>query len=331
MEIECHHTLTGHRAHCWEQLLRQSGLTPDSDTQYTVLLWEGERLLATGSRKGSLLKCIAVDAQHQGEGLTATVLTHLRQDAFAAGYRHLFLYTKPANRSMFASLFFYPVAQTGDVLLMEDRRDGISSFLRALPMPCTSGEIGAAVMHCNPFTRGHRYLAEQAAAACDWVYLFILSEDAGPFPPQDRLELVRRGTADLPNVTVLPSGPYLISSATFPTYFLKDRDSAPAIHCQLDVEIFRRWFLPHFGITCRYVGTEPLSALTADYNRILRQSLPIPLRELPRLEGPDGPISASAVRALLGRGQPEALRTLVPESTLQYLEEHNLIYGGKQQ
>lgn len=331
MELECLSVLGDRRARCWRGLLEQNGLEPDRDAERTVLLWEGEQLLAAGSRKGNLLKCIAVDPARQGEGLTATLMTRLRQDAFAQGHRHLFLYTKPKNQWMFASLFFYPVAQTEEVLLMEDRREGIRSFLDSLPAPCTSGEIGAAVMHCNPFTRGHRHLIETAAGACDWVYIFVLSEGGGIFSPEDRLELVRRGTADLPNVTVLPTGPYLISNATFPTYFLKNRDGAAQIHCRLDVEIFRRWFLPKFGITCRYVGTEPLSPLTERYNRALRESLPIPVRELPRLEGPQGPISASAVRALLGTGQAVTLRALVPESTFAYLEQHDLIYGGMQQ
>ena len=66
--------------------------------------------------------------------------------------------------------------------------------------------MGAAVMNCDPFTLGHRYLIETAARECDRVFVFVLSEDRGHFPAADRLELVRQGTADLKNVTVLPTG-----------------------------------------------------------------------------------------------------------------------------
>lgn len=104
--------------------LAQAGLEADQSVERTVLIWDEGALIATGSRQGSLLTCIAVDPFRQGEGLTPTLLTQLRQDAFAAGYRHLFLYTKPKNEFMFSSLFFYPVAQTGDVLLMEDKPRG---------------------------------------------------------------------------------------------------------------------------------------------------------------------------------------------------------------
>lgn len=302
----------------YTELLRACGLTYDTEAQQTVLIWDGEALVATGARQDNVLKYIAVDPAYQGEGLTATVLTHLRQEALAAGHRHLFLYTKPKNKLQFQSLFFYPVARTKDVLLMEDRPNGIRQFLHTLPTPCTTGTIGAAVMNCNPFTLGHQYLAETAAKECDHVYLFILSEDQSQFSPEDRLEMAKLGTAHLPNVTVLPTGPYLISSATFPGYFLKDRDKTQA-HCELDIAVFTEHYIPHFHITRRYVGTEPLSPLTQQYNQALKALLPIELRELPRLELQGVPVSASAVRADLSH-----MKQLVPHSTYTYINTHHL-------
>ncbi len=322
MDIELLHTLQGKKQQSWQALLQNAGLEADDQWERTVLIWEDGELIAAGSRQGDLLKCIAVDELHQGEGLTATLLTQLRQDAFAAGYRHLFLYTKPKNRYMFQSLFFYPIAETGDVLLMENKPNGIGEFLETLTPADAQGKIGAAVMNCNPFTKGHRYLIETAAAECDHLYVFVLSEDKSEFPFADRLEMVKRGTADIPNVTVLTTGPYLISSATFPTYFLKDRDSAQQVHCLLDIEIFCRYFVPKFGITHRYVGTEPLSALTRQYNEALEKYLPekgIILRQIPRLEVQGAPVSASLVRSCLAQGDSAQLSALLPETTLEYL------------
>ncbi len=326
MDLELCSGLTGKKQEKWATFLQQAGLDPMETVEKTALLWDGEELVATGSRQDHILKCIAVDPFRQGEGLTATVLTALRQDAFAAGHRHLFLYTKPQNHYMFSSLFFHPVAQTDRVLLMEDRKNGIETFLDTMPKEEHTGTVGAAVMNCNPFTKGHRYLVETAAGECDHLYIFVLSEDKSLFPAADRLELVRRGTADLKNVTVLPTGPYLISSATFPTYFLPDRDHTGTIQCRLDIEIFLKYYVPRFGITRRYVGTEPLSPLTDQYNQALKEGLTgVELRELPRLEHPGGPISATTVRSLLKTGQPEALRALIPETTYNYLEVHDLI------
>jgi [citrate (pro-3S)-lyase] ligase len=180
-------------------------------------------------------------------------------------------------------------------------------------------------MNCNPFTLGHRYVIEHAAKECDHVYVFVLSEEQPPFPAADRLQLVKDGTQDLKNVTVFPTGPYLISAATFPTYFLKDRDTAVTAQCGLDIAVFSRYYIPKFGITHRYVGTEPTSVLTNAYNVALKAKLPIPVVEILRLESGSQPISASTLRSLLGTGQREAIRDLVPATTFDYLEKNALL------
>ena len=322
MDTEFCYGLQGQKKRLWQEFLAKAGLEADENLQATVLVWEDGQIIATGSRQDHILKCIAVDDQHQGEGLTGTLLTQLRQDAFANGYSHLFLYTKPKNKWMFSSLFFYPIAQTTDVLLMENKEHGIRDFLATLPDGQATGTVGAAVMNCNPFTKGHRYLIETAAKECDHVYIFVLSEDKSEFSAADRMNMVKLGTADLPNVTVLPTGPYLISSATFPTYFLKDREQAGTVQCMLDIDIFCKYYAPKFSITRRYVGTEPLSPMTNQYNTALLAALPekgIAVRQIPRLEQEDTPVSASAVRAAMAAGEKEKLRRLVPETTYDYL------------
>lgn len=322
MDIELVNRLSGSRLAAWKDLLTKAGLHADFIYDRTVLIWENGLLIAAASRQENILKGIAVDDSHRGEDLTATLLTQLRQDAFEAGYSHLFLYTKPQNLYMFRSLFFYPVAQTKDVLLMENKENGISQFLDTLPAAPCEGTVGAAVMNCNPFTKGHQYLIETAAKECDRLYVFVLSEDKSEFSFRDRLEMVKLGTTHLPNVTVLPTGPYLISSATFPTYFLKDRENVQAVQCQLDIEIFSKFYAPKFGITRRYVGTEPLSPMTNLYNQALKAYLPangIELIEIPRLEQSGAPVSASRVRQLLQDKALDTLGDLVPQTTYDYL------------
>ena len=328
MDIELTGHLRGSKLDAWKTLMSQEGLDPDLQSESTALIWDNEQLIAAASRQGNLLKCIAVDHSRQGEGLTATLLTQLRQDAFGQGYDHLFLYTKPKNKTMFSSLFFYPIAETRQVLLMENRENGIGAFLNSLPAEHCDGTVGAAVMNCNPFTKGHRYLIETAAKECDRLYVFVLSEDQSEFSADDRLEMVKRGTKDLTNVTVLPTGPYLISSTTFPTYFLKEREQAEQVHCLLDIEIFCKYVAPKFRITRRYVGTEPLSPMTKQYNDALRQNLPergIELREISRLELDGTPVSASAVRSYLHNGEYELLKKLLPQTTCEYLKSRDFL------
>ena len=326
MDIEVLSVLRGRKQKAWEQLLQKTGLTPEELPEQTALLWEGDDLAATGSRQGNILKYLAVDPAHQGEGLLASLLTALRQEAFQQGHRHLFLYTKPANEQLFLPLMFYPVAATDKVLLMEDKPNGVQSFLQTLPRTTAEGIVGAAVMNCNPFTLGHRYLVENAAKECDKLYIFVLSEDKSLFSAADRLAMVKAGTADLPNVTVLPTGPYLISSATFPTYFLKDREGAQQVQCLLDIAVFCKYYVPYFGINRRYVGTEPLSPMTGKYNEALKTHLPlkgIEVRELPRFAKAGTPVSARAVRAALAAGDWDTVRALVPQTTYAHLQKTN--------
>lgn len=328
MYIELLPKLSKTKYNIWKDLLDKAGLQPDTNTTQTALLWDGDRLVAAGSRQQNLLKCIAVEACHQGEDLTSTVLSALRQEAFNEGYRHLFLYTKPENKDIFSALFFYPVAQTDRVLLMESRQNGIRDFLDAMPTAHTGGNIGALVMNCNPFTLGHRYLIETASKECDHLYVFVVSENKSRFSADDRLNMVKLGTANMPGVTVLSTGPYLVSSTTFPTYFLKEKEKIGQIQCLLDIEIFTKYFAPKFSITRRYVGTEPLSIVTNQYNMALKEHLPkqgIALKEIPRLEIAGVPISASAVRKLIDEKKTEAVKALVPETTFNYLKTNGLL------
>lgn len=307
--------------HRLQEFLTSCGIEYDPCVQFTALLMEGDEIAAAGSMDGAVIKCVAVSPAHQGEDLTGQIMTVLLRRAAEKGLRHLMLYTKPRNQHLFAAFGFHPVIRTADVLLMENRRGGLDGFLAGLTKPDDdSAPVGCIVANANPFTLGHRYLVEQAAAECAWVHLFILSEDRGMFSPARRLELARAACADLPNVLVHPTGPYMVSSATFPTYFLKDKGHAAAIHCELDVRLFGEKIAPALGITRRYVGTEPLCPLTAEYNARMKALLPeygIELIEIERKEDAAGPISASRVRTLLAQGDTGALAHLLPPAVLR--------------
>jgi len=282
---------------------------------------------ATASRQGAVIKCVGVSAAHQGEGLAASVVSEVVIDAIQSGLSHLFVFTKPSNRQIFDDLGFFPMAETADVLLMENRRDGVKRFAASLECPVRDGVIGAVVANCNPFTKGHRCLMETAASQCDFLHVFVLSAEKSLFPAALRLEMVRRGIGHLKNVAVHPTGDYLISAATFPDYFLKDKARAGDIKCELDLTIFARCFAQPMNITRRFVGAEPLSPVTERYNEAMKAFLPplgIEVTEIPRCEAGGAPISATRVRALLERGgldEPE-LADLLPETTLELLRAY---------
>lgn len=314
---------TGRKRAKLEAFLKQAELRYDEGVEYTVNLVDREgNLAATGSVQRNILKCIAVAEQAQGEGLTARIVTALMNRAMEQGRKHLFLFTKPKNRAVFQDLGFYPITQTADILLMENQRNGIGRYVRSLSRGAGQGTAGAVVANCNPFTLGHRYLIEQAAAQCDTLHVFILSEDRSLFPARVRYELAQKGLADLSNVVLHETSDYLISSVVFPTYFMKDQARAREANCELDIRIFCTWFAKELGITKRFVGTEPFCPVTKGYNRAMKQILPeygIQLVEIPRREKNGRAISATAVREAMKTGDMESLEALVPASTLAYI------------
>ncbi len=301
--------------------LQRMGLSYARGIEHTAVVRDGTgAVAATASLEGHVIKCVAVDPDAQGAGLTATVVTALRQKALEQGLRRLFLYTKPENLEKFRGLGFYEVARAEKALLMEDRRGGFDVWAEELRAPDASGTIGAAVMNCNPMTLGHLYLIEEAAKRCGHLYLLIVSEDRSAVPAGDRRRIVEATAAHLPNVSVSGTGQYLISSATFPDYFLKDKSRAGDVWTDLDIAVFCR-LAEKLGITRRFVGSEPFCPVTSAYNRAMARKLPekgIELVELPRLEQGDTAISATAVRKLIREGRWVDIRPLVPEATFAY-------------
>ena len=189
-------------------------------------------------------------------------------------------------------------------------------------LPQAKGIIGSIVVNCNPFTLGHRYLIEKAAAVVDFLYVFVVEEDQSVFPFEDRINLVDLGTNDLSNVAVLGSGNFIISSLTFPEYFVKGEQQGAIIDPSADVELFGLYIAPALGISIRFAGTEPNDTVTRQYNEYMSRLLPkynIKFNEIQRIEIDREPISASQVRKLLGDRNFEQIEKLVPHSTLDYL------------
>ncbi len=304
----------------YKDFLFSAGLRDEGDADVIALMTDDEfHVVACGARAGHTLKQFAVSPDLEGEGAFATVLSELINEAARAGVRRLFLCTKPKNRDMFRSLGFSPIVETKDAVLMEDRRDGFSDYLAALPR--FEGECGAIVMNGDPFTRGHQHLCAYAAAHCDALYVFSVSEPGSMFSPEERFDMLKAGTAHLPNCHVLKTDAYLVSRATFPAYFIRDEQHADAVKADLDVELFRRRIAPALHITKRFVGEEPFSPTTQAYNARMKALLPecgIELIEIPRLDA----ISASRVRSLIQSGSIEQTKDLVPKTTYEAILRH---------
>ncbi len=314
----------------WEQielLLQTEGIRRDSHLDYTCVVYDHDmNVIATGSCFGSTLRCMAVSHTHQGEGLMNEIVSHLISIQYTRGNTHLFLYTKCSSATFFSSLGFHEIVRIPEqIVFMENNPHGFSDYLSSLKKssPSVSGQkVAAIVMNANPFTLGHLYLVEKAAAENDLVHLFLVSEDQSLFPAAIRRKLVQDGISHLKNIVLHDTASYMISQATFPGYFQKDETAILESQARLDLAVFSR-IAEALSICRRYVGEEPFSQVTGLYNQIMRQELPLHGIEtviIPRFCRNDVPVSASYVRQAIKEGNMVALSHLVPASTLSWIQ-----------
>jgi [citrate (pro-3S)-lyase] ligase len=304
------------------RLIESQGLAFEDGCDETVGIYDSTpRLVATASRAGYVLKMFAVDESCQGGealGALATALTALGR---AAGHDAFLVFTRPEHASSFECCQFRLLVATGAVALLECG-GGLERYLAAHRDLRRDGANGAVVINGNPFTRGHQYLAETAAAQVDTLYVFIVREDRSAFPFAVRYRLAEEATRHVPNVVLLDTSRYAVSAGTFPSYFLRRNDEKAQLQMDVDVRLFASRIAPAFGITRRFVGHEPYCDTTASYNRTMAEVLPsygIGLVEIRRAADGDRFISATDVRQAMAAGDDRMLERLVPPSTLAFL------------
>ena len=315
-----------------EIFLQGFNLILDQDVDYTLVIRNeaasGAFIIGTCSKAKNVLKCFAVREAFQGEGIASILVSALLDKLFSQGVYHSFIFTKPANVRIFSSLNFKLIHSNAEVALLENGIYDIHQALEKMKERYNLGDEAKAtlVMNCNPFTLGHRYLIEEVAKRNKEVLVFIVEEDRSLFPFETRYKLVGKGVADLRNVQVVPGGEYIISSATFPAYFLREEGERLRAYVELDSSIFAKYFCKSLNITARYVGDEPYCQVTEAYNQALKKVLPtygVKLHQIKRKTSGGISISASRVRYLIKEGHllnSEELKNLLPEVTLDFLD-----------
>jgi len=309
---------------------------------------DGDEILAGGGLDGNVIKCVAVSESARSEGLMNILVSRLIAIAREEGRESVKAFTKPENEGIFKSLGFALIASSPKAILMENGRGGLPEYKKYLASLARPGRNGAIVMNANPFTKGHRYLVEQAASQVDNLYVIVVKEDRSRFPYVERKAMIEAGCAGLDNVVVCEGSDYAISAATFPTYFLKKLDDATDTQIALDLDLFVNHIAKPLGVTVRFAGSEPEDALTRRYNELMAEILPgtsvavvrqahqpdpelvkgsalrqarrpIDFVEIPRLEQKGKPLSATSLRRALDKGGFKEAMEYIPKSTVPYL------------
>lgn len=333
-----------------EAFLAANGLRLAPLDRYVVVTRDedGDEILAGGGLDGNVIKCVAVSESARSEGLMNILVSRLIVIAREEGLDSVKAFTKPENEGIFKSLGFGLLASAPKAILMENGRGGLPEYKKYLASLARPGWNGAIVMNANPFTKGHRYLVEQAASQVDNLYVIVVKEDRSRFPYVERKAMIEAGCAGLDNVVVCEGSDYAISAATFPTYFLKKLDDATDTQIALDLDLFVNHIAQPLGVTVRFAGSEPEDALTRRYNELMAEILPgtsvavvrqdhqpdselvegsavrqarrpIDFVEIPRLEQKGKPLSATLLRRALDKGGFKEAMEYIPESTVPYL------------
>ena len=333
-----------------EAFLTANGLRLAPLDRYVVVTRDedGDEILAGGGLDGNVIKCVAVSESARSEGLMNILVSRLIAIAREEGRESVKAFSKPENEGIFKSLGFALIASSPKAILMENGSGGLPEYRKYLESLARPGRNGAIVMNANPFTKGHRYLVEQAASQVDNLYVIVVKEDRSRFPYVERKAMIEAGCAGLDNVVVCGGSDYAISAATFPTYFLKKLDDATDTQIALDLDLFVNHIAQPLGVTVRFAGSEPEDALTRRYNELMAEILPgtsvavvrqdhqpdpelvkgsalrqarrpIDFVEIPRLEQKGKPLSATSLRRALDKGGFKEAMEYIPKSTVPYL------------
>ena len=310
-----------------ERFLADNGLRLEDVDYYAVATDDDGNIVVGGGLQGNVIKCIAVGAAARETGLSNKLISHLITMATQQGHQTIKVFTKPENRNVFESMGFKVLASAPKAILMENGVKGIAIYCDYLCRMRGDRPDGAAaiVMNANPFTRGHRYLVEQAAKEASTLYVIAVREDRSTFSYAERLAMIQAGCKGLENVVVVEGSDYAISELTFPTYFLKQVTDATDTHITLDLDLFARHIAPALGVTTRYVGSEPIDALTKRYNELMQELLPqqgIHVKQVERMTLNSQPVSASSMRQAIADGSLSQAAALVPSTTVPHVIAH---------
>ena len=213
-----------------KNFLSNFSLKLDTDVTKTLYMEDNDIIVGTISCANYIIKDLAVDPTYQSENLAGKLVNEMIQ-YFALNKIYSYqVFTKPMYKQIFLSLGFKEIVSTDKVIMLEGGTSSINEELdkikKQLDMRFAvldeNSDIAALVINGNPLTIGHVHLIETASRLHQMVVVFIVEENKSEFTFEERISMAYLATRRLSNVCVIPSTKYIVSSITFPTYFLKD-------------------------------------------------------------------------------------------------------------
>ena len=192
-------------------------------------------------------------------------------------------------------------------------------------------EVGAVVASCNPFTCGHRFLAEIGSKMFDYFVVFLMQDGIDLiYTKEECSKLVRIGVEDLENVIVVD----LSSIFSYQTFW-SEYNNVALRHSKnyvglntielLDIVgcALKKLNIKHFlcgievddDITKQHIAQAKFVFPKNDINVIQ-----IPRKRMNKQER----ISGTQCREYLTKKQYEKLKFFIPQNVLVYIQDNNL-------
>ena len=303
-----------------EKFLKKFSLKLDKNLTKTFYIENDySEIIGTISCSDYIIKDLAVDENYQSENVASLLVNEMLNHFRANSIYNYHVFTKPIYRHIFESFGFKKIIETEKVVMLEGGAKFINNKLLEIKNIINNNfgiidetsDIGCIVINANPITNGHVFLIEEASRNHKMVILFVVEEEKSEFSFDERFSMVYLATRRLGNVCVVPSSKYIVSSLTFPQYFLKDEDEALLEYSKVDALIFKEYFIKELYIKKRYVGTESINKMI-NYNNVLKEILGEKLVIVDRLTMSGEIVSASKVRQLLVENKFDEALELVP-------------------
>lgn len=302
-----------------KDFLASFGLRYEDDIDKTLYIEENGKIIATISKTKDIIKCLAISPLYQSENLSSVLVSKILEKMREENICSYMVFTKAIYENTFINLGFKKLVNTSNTVMLEGGIDSIEDTIKKMKVKINAEygvidqntSVGAIVMNANPITLGHQHLIEKANLENDLTLVFVVEEDDQEFDFQSRYSLVYLTCKKYENVVVLPASKYIVSKKTFPTYFLS-KDIVDSEVSLIDALIFKKYFMEHFKINKRYIGSEVKEKMN-NYNMTLTDVLEDKIVLVDRIKVNNTVVSASHVRNLLKEGNIEQALTFMPK------------------
>ena len=206
-----------------KEFLNTQNLKLEKDLDYRMAFVKEDKIIGSGCFKKNILKCIALDDNYKGQGISNLILSDLINEEYRIGNSNIFVFTKPKNLKIFEKYGFYKITEAlGKIVFLENHNCGLENYFENF----FKGEEVLLkykinnVIFLNSLEALISFKKEilKVKNECDCLHIFIFSKN---FLKEEDNKCFKEK-----NIFIHKDFNYLISYELFSKYFLNEEDIA---------------------------------------------------------------------------------------------------------